>query len=58
MIQGQSPEPRSLESLLKSFPIDKMACDITPNVDIAPAREVYAIIRFISHLDLTCFSQN
>ena len=45
MIQGQSPEPRSLESLLESFPIDKIACEITPNVDISPAQEVYAIIR-------------
>ena len=31
--------------MLKSFPIDKMACKLTPNMDITPTREIYAIVR-------------
>ncbi len=45
MIQGQSLKSLSLELMLKSFPIDKMACELTPNMDITPTREIYAIVR-------------
>jgi hypothetical protein len=45
MIQGRSLKSRSPESLLESFPIDSIACEVTPNPDIRPGGEIYAIIR-------------
>jgi putative SOS response-associated peptidase YedK len=37
---------RSLHELKKTFPIDKAACDVTENYNIAPSREVLAIIKY------------
>ncbi|CAB1076083.1 Gifsy-2 prophage protein [Olavius algarvensis Delta 1 endosymbiont] len=42
---GKFAENRNLERLKNLFPIDKAACDLTPNLDIAPGRELLAIIR-------------
>ena len=36
---------RNLEDLKAFFPIDKAACEVTPNLDVAPAREILAIIQ-------------
>lgn len=35
----------NLEDLKAFFPIDKAACEVTPNLDVAPAREILAIIQ-------------
>ena len=37
---------QNLEELKAFFPIDKAVCELTPNLNIAPAREVLAIIRY------------
>jgi putative SOS response-associated peptidase YedK len=37
---------RSLHELKKTFPIDKAACDVTENYNVAPSQQVLAIIRY------------
>ena len=36
---------RSLEELKENFPIDKAACEVTANYNVAPSQEVLAIVR-------------
>ena len=36
---------RSLEELKDNFPIDKAACDVTANYNVAPSQEILAIVR-------------
>jgi putative SOS response-associated peptidase YedK len=42
---GRIVEYTSLEELKAFFPIDKIACDVTANSNIAPSQEIFAIIR-------------
>jgi putative SOS response-associated peptidase YedK len=37
---------RSLHELKKKFPIDKAACEVTENFNVAPSQEVLAIIKY------------
>jgi putative SOS response-associated peptidase YedK len=37
---------RNIEELKAFFPIDKAVCEVTPNLNIVPAQEVLAIIRY------------
>ena len=36
---------RSFHELKKAFPIDKAACEVTENYNVAPSQEVLAIIK-------------
>ena len=36
---------RSLRELQESFPIDKAACEVTANYNVAPSQEILAIIK-------------
>ena len=37
---------RSLHELKKTFPIDRAACDVTENYNVAPSQEVLVIIKY------------
>jgi len=45
IISGRFAKYRSLQELKAFFPIDKAACEVTPNLNIAPVREILAIIQ-------------
>ena len=48
-MSGQFSGCRNIEELKAFFPIDKAVCELAPNLNIAPAREVLAIIRYTGH---------
>ena len=44
-LNGQSVGSANLRSLMEAFPIDEVACEVTPSIEILPAKEIYVIIR-------------
>ncbi len=45
---------RSLEELKALFPIDKVACEVTSNFNVAPSQEILAIIKNAGYPQTPC----